>query len=229
MKEQKKSWLYHGTAIATILTLIGIWSHLATAFSTYEVRDANSQSFEWSLPGMIIASSISLFLILTAIGITWLEKRAENMSKNKKNLLIINGKIRTLNWFLGFFAFIEMYGNVYYSIASILNKPMFTWDEMLEIDTVAKVSIFMFSFTLTLISIVGSKLLSIFAVNEIEEAPAMIPNISDEQKVKLRKDINEVAEIQKQPTYEPVPEQVQAQKPEAVKIAPPELTTKNRA
>jgi len=168
----KKSWLYKGTAIATILTLIGIWSHLATAFSAYEVREANSQAFEWSIPGMIIASSIGLFLILTAIGITVLEKRIEKSDKSaRKQAQLWLDKIKTLNRFLIFFAFIEMYGNIYYSMSAIINKPRFNVQDIIDhIDPVAGTSLFMFSFTLTLISIVGSKLLSIFAVNETEES-----------------------------------------------------------
>jgi len=163
---KKKSWLYKGTAIATILTLIGIWSHLASAFSTYEVREQGSSESEWSMAGMIIASSISLFLILTAIGITVLEKRADELPKGSSKKIII-GKIKTLNLFLGFFAFIEMYGNIYYSCSAVLKNPMFKFEDLKTIDIVAGISIFMFSFTLTLISIVGSKLLSIFAVDEV--------------------------------------------------------------
>jgi len=228
MKTQKKSWLYKGTAIATVLTLIGIWSHLAAAFSTYEVREQGASAEEWSMAGMIIASSISLFLILTAIGITVLEKRADELPKGSNKKIII-GKIKSLNWFLGFFAFIEMYGNIYYSCSAVLKNPMFKFEDLKTIDTVAGVSIFMFSFTLTLISIVGSKLLSIFAVNEAEQPKKEKIELTEEEKKVLVEKIKDVAEIQKLPTYEPVPEQPAAPKQEATIVTPPALSTRNRS
>jgi len=228
MKSQKKSWLYKGTAVATILTLVGIWSHLAAAFSTYEVREQGSSESDWSMAGMIIASSISLFLILTAIGITVLEKRADELPKGSSKKIIIS-KIKSLNWFLGFFAFIEMYGNSYYSCCAVLRNTMVKFDYLRTIDLVAGVSIFMFSFTLTLISIVGSKLLSIFAVNEVAEIKQVVMTPTEEEKKRLIQSIKEVAEIQKLPTYEPVPEQSTAPKQEAAIVTPPALSTRNRS
>ena len=182
MQQEKKSWLYKGTLTATILTLIGIWSHLATAFSIYEIKHEDSGLFDWSFSGMVLASAISMFLILTAIGITKLERRAEGAKGKANKMLMLN--YRTLNKFLIFFAMIEMYGNIYYSVAAHLNDPVFTFNTMMNIDPVAATSIFMFSFTLTIMSIVGSKLLSIFAVND---EPEIIKKIEKKLATKMDK------------------------------------------
>lgn len=225
MKEQKKSWLYKFTLFATGMTLLGIWTHLTTAFSAYEIKDANPEKFQWSFAGGVLASAISFFLISTAMGINKLEERIKT-STNKNHIRTMNENVKSLKRYLILFAIIEMYGNIFYSVAAHNDDPNFggIW--------VAGISIFMFSFSLTLISIVGSKLLSIFAVNEDEKEDNKQENkfeLTEEMKNFFIEEIRKIANIQKQPTYEPVPEQLPAIKQEAAKVTPPELSTRNRA
>ena len=72
-----------------------------------------------------------------------------------------------------------MYGNAYYSIAVYLSKPKFTFDEMTKIDPVAWFSILVFALTLTIISIVGSKLISIFATDNENKELLKVEDIAE--------------------------------------------------
>ena len=178
----KKSWLYYGTAAASILTLIGIWTHLAITFSIFEVKEYVSDTLEQTFSGGIIASVISFFLIMTAIGRNKLEKYLEdkddeiqklNKKKNKKGTSHgIELKLKYLNSVnkaLWFFGAIEIYANIYYFILADLHINKVTFAKLSDIDPVSWISMIFVSVLLTVISITGARLMSIFSSKDLNE------------------------------------------------------------
>jgi len=182
-----KSWLYYGTAIASILTLIGIWTHLAITFSIFEVKSFVSDTPEQTFSGGIIASVISFFLIMTAIGRNKLEKYLENKDdeivkinkkkKNKKNashgIELKLKYLKSVNQALWFFGIIEVYANIYYFILADLHINKVTFEKLADIDLVSWVSMIFISVLLTVISITGARLMSIFSSKDLNEMDEM--------------------------------------------------------
>ena len=169
----KKSKFYWIIATATALTLIGQWTHMATSISVYEIKDSSDGLFSWSFAGVIISTSTTLFLIFTAILKTKMEKVLRNIpakAQNKFRIEFYTNGLKTFNMALWFFAFFEMYGNIYYSLAAHVGKPKFTLSDLAEkADTISILSIVIFSLLLPVVSIVGSKQLSVAEIDEEEE------------------------------------------------------------
>lgn len=169
-KKNKKPWLYWVVTLATALTVLGTWSHLTTAFSIYELKDSGSGKFSNTMTGRTLASAVSFFLIFTAIGITYLEAGLKK-SKSKQVLKVLTDNLISLRNGLYFIAYVEMFGNVYYSLASHTGEAKFVFKDLTDIDLIAWISILTLSGSLTYLTILGSKLMSIFSLPlEIEEA-----------------------------------------------------------